>query len=169
MNESTPVEFLIQWSVRASVMFVYVRLLYRLWRGTPATPYQRSVEYHLWFTGFLLLVLHVLLSFHFVHHWMHSDAWNRTATETENLIGVRSGNGVWANYLMLVFWGMDLFRLNKARKRGRITNLSADRVVAFFFGFMFINATVVFGPSGYRYLAFPALILLLSVWRLNRT
>ena len=146
----------------------YSRLFYRLWRGTPAQTNQRTLEYYLWLAGFLLLVLHVSLSFHFIHHWLHSDAWNRTATETENLIGIRSGSGIWANYLMLALWGMDLLRLHKAKTLNQVPSTAVDRVVAFFFGFMFINATVVFGPVGYRYLACPALILLIYTWRYRK-
>ena len=168
MNESQAVEFAIQWSIRASVILVYGRLIYRLWRGTPAQTTQRIQEYYIWLTGFLLFSLHVCLSFHFVHHWAHSDAWNRTATETENLIGIRSGDGIWANYLMLALWGMDLLRLYKAKRIGGIPSLSVDRAIAFFFGFMFINATVVFCPIGYRYLACPALILAIYVWRVQK-
>ena len=168
MNESQAVEFAIQWSIRASVILVYGRLIYRLWRGTPAQTTQRIQEYYIWLTGFLLFSLHVCLSFHFVHHWAHSDAWNRTATETENLIGIRSGDGIWANYLMLALWGMDLLRLYKAKSIGGIPSLSVDRAIAFFLGFMFINATVVFGPIGYRYLACPALILAIYVWRVQK-
>jgi hypothetical protein len=169
MNESQSVDFFIQWSIRASVILVYGRLLYRLWRGTPAQTNQRCREYYIWLAGYLFFVLHVCLSFHFVHHWLHSDAWNRTANETENLIGIRNGYGIWANYLMLVLWGMDLLRLRKAKRTDRIPSFSLDRAVASFFGFMFINATVVFGPPSYRYLACPALILLIYVWRAQKT
>ncbi|MAI69584.1 MAG: hypothetical protein CMM01_01535 [Rhodopirellula sp.] len=168
MNESQITDFLIQWSIRVSVILVYLRILIRLWRGGPEDVTQRSLEYYVWAGGFLMLVAHVCLSFHFVHHWLHSDAWTRTSTETENLIGVRSGNGIWANYLLLAIWGIDLLRLNRAKAHGRITNRSVDRAVAFFFCFMFVNATVVFGPTVYRYLAFPALTLLLCVWRLGK-
>jgi hypothetical protein len=168
MNESQIVEFFIQWSIRVSIILVYARLLFRLWHGTPAQLDQRSREYQFWFTGFLFFVLHVFLSFHFVHHWQHSDAWNRTATETEDLIGIRSGYGIWANYLMLAFWCLDLLRLNKAKSNGRIPSLCMDRAVAIFFGFMFINATVVFGPTAYQYLAAPALILLIHAWRVPK-
>jgi len=167
MHESQAVDFSIQWSIRSCVALVYARLIYRLWRGVPAKTQQRSREFYFWFIAFLLFGLHVCLSFHFVHHWLHSDAWNRTATETENLIGIRSGDGIWANYLMLVLWAMDLLRLYKDKQTSRIPSFTMDRAVAFFFGFMFLNATVVFGPIGYRYLACPALFLVVHLWRVQ--
>ena len=168
MSETQAADFLIQWSIRVSVIMVYSRLIYRLWQGNSEQTHQHRHEYYLWLAGFLLLVLHVGLSFHFVHHWHHSNAWNRTATETENLIGVRRGDGIWANYLMLTLWGMDLFRLHKAKKSVRVPSLAVDRTVAIFIGFMFINATVVFGPLGYRYLALPAFFLALYAWRMHK-
>ena len=168
MNDTQSVDILIQCSIRASVILVYSRLIYRLWRRNSDQPHQRNQEYYLWFAGWLLLVLHVILSFHFVHHWHHSDAWNRTARETENLIGVRRGDGLWANYLMLTLWGMDQFRLYKAKKQSRVPSLAVDRVVAVSIGFMYINATVVFGPMFYRYLAFPALLIAVYIWRMHK-
>lgn len=168
MNESQTVDFLIQWSIRGSVIVVFTRLLYRLWRGSPPEIHQRRREYYLWFAGFMFLVLHVCLSFHFVHHWLHSDAWNRTASETDKLFGIRSGHGIWANYLMLGIWGLDLVRLYKAKRIGRIPSILADRFVAVFFGFMFINSTIVFGPLVYRYLACPTFFLLIYIWHMHK-
>ena len=168
MNAPEAVDFTIQWSIRVSLILVYTRLIYRLWRGQTAQFDKRTIEYSLWLVAFLFMVLHVCVSFHFVHQWAHNDAWDRTAIETQRITGLRSGYGIWANYLMLAVWSLDLIRNTVAQKESRTPSLFVDRMVAFFFAFMFINATAVFGPTGYRYLVLPALIPVLVIWLLKK-
>lgn len=164
MIDTQSIEFCIQWSARVSALLVYTRLICRLWWGATAHASDRRKEYLLWFAGYFFMALHVFAAFQFVHHWDHNDAWNRTATETEDMTGIRTGTGIWANYLILAVWSLDLIRLHRAKRLKRKPSIKVDRVVATFFGFMFINATVVFGPICYRYLCWPALGLLLLVW-----
>lgn len=85
MNAPEAVDFTIQWSIRVSLILVYTRLIYRLWRGQTAQFDKRTIEYSLWLVAFLFMVLHVCVSFHFVHQWAHSDAWDRTAIETQRI------------------------------------------------------------------------------------
>jgi hypothetical protein len=165
MNDSQLSEFFIQWSIRVSCGLVYGRLLCRLWHVPSTQKAPTKFEYRLWTAGFLFFGLHVFLSFHFIHQWRHDEAWLRTAIETENLVGVRRGDGVWANYLMLVIWGIDILRIRKARRLQRCDSVFIDRIVGSFIGFMFINATIVFGPEFYRHLLFPALVLAFLFWR----
>jgi len=164
MNESPIGELLTQWSIRTSCALVYARLLYRLWVKTPLRRSPSPLECWLWTSAYILFGLHVWLAFHYIHQWQHSDAWQRTAIETQKLIGLRRGDGIWANYLMLLLWGSDVVRINHASHIRQATSKRIDRVVDLFIGFMFINATVVFGPAFYRHLLFPALAIPLLIW-----
>ena len=113
----------------------------------------------------MFFATHIALSFHWVHNWRHSEAWLQTATETQAVVGIRRGDGVWANYAMLAIWACDLIRILWSTKRQRSTSRTVDRWIGIFFGFMFINATVVFGPKFYGYL-FPLAMLIAAVcWR----
>ena len=164
MNESAIADLWIQWSIRASCALVYVRLLYRLGsrRGIPRSP--GRLERGLWVLAFLLFALHVCLAFHHIHQWQHNNAWQRTAVETESLMGVRRGDGIWANYLMLLIWGFDVVRVHRASRSHLATSARIDRLVGWFIGFMFFNATFVFGPVFYRYLFLPAVALPFFIW-----
>ncbi|MDA7873541.1 hypothetical protein N9Z64_01760 [bacterium] len=165
MNESQLIDLSIQWSIRVSCGLVYGRLLYRLWKRNGNAVEPGRLEYRMWVIALLLFGLHVFLAFHYVHHWRHENAWQQTAVETEDLVGIRRGDGIWANYLMLAIWCVDVLRLHRARFLNRPTSVGIDRFLALFIGFMFFNATFVFGPIFYRYLFFPTFILTIWVWQ----
>ncbi len=54
------------------------------------------------------LVAHVAVAFDRLHGWSHDAAWRHTAERLENWFGVYDGTGVWANYAVIVLWGVDL-------------------------------------------------------------
>ena len=164
MNGSPIGDLSIQWSIRASCALVYGRLLYRVGSKSCIRKSPGQLECWLWTAAFVLFVLHVGFAFHHIHQWQHYDAWQRTAIETESVVGIRRGDGIWANYLMLVIWGFDVLRIHHARRSRLTTSQRSDHVVALFIGFMFVNATFVFWPDFYRHLLLPALAIPLFMW-----
>lgn len=161
-------ESLMRWSVRIAVACVYFRFLVRLRSGAAGSGAPRGIELWLWAIGLLLYLCHVALAFQFVHHWSHNEAWQHTAAETAELTGVFRGDGIWANYAFSLIWVLDAGRLALAYFRRRSTSRRLDRISFVLFLFMVFNATVVFGPALYRWLAIPAFLALLIAWRVGR-
>lgn len=168
LDQSTG-ESLMRWTVRLAVACVYLRFWIRLRTGgeKPGTPL--GIEICLWTIGWLLYACHVGLAFQFVHDWSHEAAWQHTAKETVRVTGVFRGEGIWANYVFTLIWALDVSRLAIAYFQRRPTSPRLDRASYIVFVFMLFNATVIFGPAHYRWLAIPALIALLMAWRMGLT
>jgi len=65
----------------------------------------------IWTIGCGLFVVHVGCAFHFYHHWSHRLAWLSTAEQTQELIGVAFGDGIYFSYLFLMLWVLDVIWL----------------------------------------------------------
>ena len=157
------------WAVRLALLCYLLRLLVilRSPRG-PRVPFQSECIY--WALGCCCYLAHVGFAFHFEHGWSHPLAWEHTAAETHRLTGIRQGGGLWVNYLFTVVWIGDVIRLVRAYRSHRITSRLVDVTVQCSFAFIVFNATVVFGPSVYRWLAFPVIGALLWIrWQASRT
>jgi hypothetical protein len=67
-----------------------------------------AISRWIWTAGCGLFVLHVLAAFAFYHHWSHAAAWETTAAETDAMLGVRFGDGIYFSYVFLVLWVTDV-------------------------------------------------------------
>jgi len=67
-----------------------------------------AISRWIWTAGCGLFVLHVLAAFAFYHHWSHAAAWETTAAETDAMLGVRFGDGIYFSYVFLVLWVADV-------------------------------------------------------------
>ena len=54
------------------------------------------------------MIAHVMAAFHYTHHWSQEEAIKSTARETEQLIGMAFGEGLYFNYLFLLVWIADV-------------------------------------------------------------
>jgi hypothetical protein len=98
-------ELLTRWTVRVALAFYVIALAVRLLaRGQPAWL---AVARLAWTAGYVMFLLHVAFAFEFYHHWSHDAAYQDTARQTEEVIGVAWGGGVYANYVFVVVWGFD--------------------------------------------------------------
>ena len=79
-----------------------------------------------------------------------------------NLLGIQNR---WINYLFTIVWVGDAIRLCSTRAQKRSTDSRIDVVIQSFFAFIVFNATVVFGPPVYRFLAVPVGLLLFWSWK----
>lgn len=62
-----------------------------------------------WTFSCAAFVVHVLSAFHFSYHWSHSDAIRSTAKQTDELIGMEFGEGLYFSYGFLLLWIADVF------------------------------------------------------------
>jgi hypothetical protein len=103
----------------------------------------------LWnFVAWSWLVGHVLVVFAVIHDWSHSAAYQ----ETEARSGV--GWGVFVNYAVILVWAAELaFR-----------KPSLSLIVHLFVGFIYFNATVIYGQFFGQLLGIIGFTLLLTCW-----
>ena len=122
----------------------------------------------LWTAGCFALVVHVLAAFQWAHHWSWVEAVTHTTQATERLIGTSTGAELAVNFVFATWWVADCAARWRARCQQRHMARAYNSVVHFVWAFMFFNATVVFGPSYWRWLTGPAVLLLLVEWNRRR-
>ena len=123
-----------------------------------------------WTLGCVMLWVHVAAAFHFVHGWSHVHALEQTADQTAAMAGVRSGAGVYLNYLVMLVWAADVaFWRLAGSERYRRRSLAITASLHGFLLFMMFNAAVVFVRGGTRYVgvAIAVLLVVLAVKRLR--
>lgn len=114
----------------------------------------------------MLYLAHVAAAFHFVHGWSHAAAHEHVARVTQAYAGVRTGAGLYLNYLLAVAWPIDAaYRLWACDgRRGRWVGVAMHG----FLLFLAFNATVVFAPTRTRVAGAIAFAALLVAWRVAR-
>jgi hypothetical protein len=117
-----------------------------------------------WTLGGAFYLAHVAAAFQFHHHWSHLAAYQETARQTAEVFGANWGGGLYFNYAFTLIWIADVFwwwrtGLDGYRARPRwVTG-----TVHSFFGFMFFNATVVFGSGFMRWFGVASMLILAVV------
>lgn len=155
------------WTVRISVL-LYGCVLGVLLVDRAGLAWMRSARV-LWTAGCGLLAVHVLLAFHTAHGWSHADTVRHTADRTAALAGVRSGAGVYLNYLFVGVWAADAaywWRAGHARYRTRRRAVTV--AVHGFLFFIVFNAAVVFANGTTRYAGAAATAALAAVLVIGR-
>jgi hypothetical protein len=107
----------------------------------------------IWTVGCGLFVLHVVAAFAFYHHWSHAAAWETTAAETDAMLGVRFGDGIYFSYVFLVLWVADVAFMWWMAMRPMVATKRPTRwlrgIVHAYLFFIAFNGAIVFesGPS----------------------
>jgi hypothetical protein len=117
--------------------------------------------------GLGALVLHSLIAFHVRYDWSHAAALADAARQIEAVTGRASSDGFVANYAFLGWWAVEglAWWLWPERYRSRPAPLAwASRL---WFGFMFVNGSIVFARGPVR--AFGAAALAVAAWSWMRT
>lgn len=126
-------------------------------------------ERRVWTAGCGLFLLHVISAFHFYHDWSHDAAYRATAKQTAEVIGWNWGGGLYFNYLftaawlaeVVVWWAVPGRFANRSRIECWTSHL--------FFALIMFNATVVFGPSFWKWLGGVACLSLVALaWHFQR-
>jgi hypothetical protein len=105
-----PGDELIRWTIRLALACYTAYLagwLIAAGRGR-SSRWWMHVARGLWTAGCVLFVLHVLAAFQFAHDWSPASAFEKTAVETEALLGFRFGAGIYFSYLFLLVWVADV-------------------------------------------------------------
>jgi len=158
---------LISWTVRIALLCYTVATVINLLQ--PDTIQRLRIVRPLWTAGALMFVAHVAAAFHFQHHWSHAQAVQSTAIQTEQLIGIPFGEGLWFSYLFLMLWIADaasswIQPSSWLNRRPKIT--LALHAWLFFIAF---NGAVIFeaGPTRPAGILVTALFTVLALRRLK--
>jgi hypothetical protein len=104
-------------------------------------------------TGCALLWAHILLAFEAVHGWSVDAAYRHTAAQTAAVTGWNRGEGLYVNFAVAALWLIDAGVLWRCRARGVAPARFWTWGVQAALGFVVLNATVVFGPRGWWWVA----------------
>jgi hypothetical protein len=155
-----PAEFLIRWTIRFAMVFYVTALTLRC----PSPPWSRWA----WTVGCGLYLMHVCAAFQFRHHWSHTDAYLATAQQSEAVVGLYWGGGIYANYFFTAVWLGDAvwwwLRPRAYLDRPRWLNAGIHG----YLGFIAFNATVVFAQGWSQWFGVLACMLLIGTWVLER-
>ena len=119
----------------------------------------------LWTIAVVSLVAHFICAYQFYHHWSHQSAYLDTARQTDEVVGLNWGGGLFINYTLLTIWAIDVSwwwvrGLNSYRDR-------PWPLVAAWHGFLIFilfNATVVFKTGATRWVGLVICLILLLSW-----
>jgi len=116
--------------------------------------------------GLLLALVHTLLAFEHVHHWVHADAVAATARQTRSMFGVEVGWGVYVNY---VFYGVWLTDIIWWRRSGNplVRPAAITWTLRAFYFVILLNAAVIFAMGARRALGVLLVGWLVAVWAVS--
>ena len=103
-----------------------------------------------WLIGAVACVVHVVCAMGFAHCWNLANAMRHTGQITRHVVGVELPESVFVNFAFTALWVVDAvqeFRLNQPNRLGLARQMT--------WSVMMLNATVVFGPSYWIWLAIP--------------
>jgi hypothetical protein len=144
--KSTMAQLLTIWTIRLSLV-LFAATVFGWLVDRPLRF--KSVWNVTWSVGFLSAVVHVLCAFHFYHDWSVRAAYADTAKQTQELMGISFGAGVYFNYLFLIAWGADVVALWLWPGSFPASLNSVRLVGLWYLAFIAINGAIVFesGPT----------------------
>lgn len=157
-------ELLTRWTVRIALALYLVSLDLRLCaRGDRNRLNWARLA---WTGGYAAFLTHLVAAFHFYHHWSHRAAYDVTARQTAEVVGLAFGGGVYINHLFALVWGADVCWWWCRPVQYLARSRAVEWTVQGFMAFIAFNATVVFGHGPIRWVGLVASVLLAFVaWR----
>lgn len=112
---------------------------------------------HLWLLGSLFSLIHALAAITFHHHGSHELAFEDTARQTQELIGIRLGAGIYFNYAFVLIWICDAmwWAAHPGSYLARSNWLTG--LIYGFLIFIAINGTIVFETGWTRWISIIAI------------
>ena len=133
MTPASPLVALTIWTA----LILYVAGEYGRTRR-PAAAWARPI----WLLGAVVYLAHVASAFDTHHGWSHAAAYAYTAAQTEALVGLRWGGGLWVNYAFTAIWAGE----------------------GVWFLFMIANGAFVFVSGSRRALGIAIMTTLVWIW-----
>jgi hypothetical protein len=158
------------WTIRLSMICLFGALALRL--RSPLKSGEFSVHHdgdcasmvgarNLWLIGSFFSLLHALAAMGFYHQWSHWLALEDTARQTQSLLGVRVGIGIYFNYAFVLVWLADAMWWIGLPKSYESRSRWITGTVYGFLIFIAINGTIVFASGIVRWISMAAVVVLL--------
>ncbi len=118
-----------------------------------------------WTIAIVGLLVHVVCAFQFYHEWSESAAYRETARQTDEVVGLNWGGGLYINYALIVGWVVDvgwwwLRGIDSYRRRPWFLTAAWHG----FLIFIIFNATVVFKTGLVRWVGLLVCLGLCLLW-----
>jgi hypothetical protein len=151
-------ELLTLWTIRVALVCYVAYVALRLTTSSQIGPRKSTsaLARTIWTLGCGLFLVHVACAFHFYHGWSHAAAWEKTAAETDKLLGIRFGDGIYFSYAFTALWLLDVAAMwlwPQAEGAWRLL------VHAYLF-FIAFNGAIVFEAGPIRWAGIAACLLL---------
>ena len=158
----TPAELASIWAIRIALGLMFLVFAIDI-HGRKSTDRLTAI---LWLVGALLSMYHSLGSIATIYHGSQTMAFEATAQETEELLGIRFGAGLYVNYAFVFVWLVDaLIRVVSPAIYRQLPKAYRYFTNGFLI-FIAINGAIVFQSGWIRGigLACVAMLLILSLW-----
>lgn len=146
---------MVRWTVRVAVACYLGRVSLDIGSCAGSRRPDRMSRW-CWTLGCGCYLLHVTFAFAFVHDWSNALAYQATAQQTLEQTGIEWGGGLYLNYAFSALWLVDVvawwWRGAETHYRSKVYYWTVQGI----FAFMVFNATVVFGPTFWRWAAAAA-------------
>jgi hypothetical protein len=118
-----------------------------------------------WTVGCAALLAHFASAFHFYHAWSHESAYLDTARQTNEVLGINWGGGVFVNYAVAILWISDVASwwfagVGSYRRRPWWLTL----IWHGFLVFILFNGTFVFAHGSGRWIGLILCLVLCLSW-----
>ncbi|HND51145.1 MAG TPA: hypothetical protein PLV92_02070 [Pirellulaceae bacterium] len=111
---------------------------------------RRRSAWRLEWAAYIALCFHTAAAFHFHHDWSHARAVAATARQTEEILGLGFGGGIFFNYAVLILWPLALALPGAPLTNGRRCCSRFVTIVNVYVAFLFFQGVVVFGQGMVR-------------------
>ena len=140
-----------EWIVRASIWGSV--LCWAVGAGLMLTGIRPGLARKFWTAGVAAFGVHVVSAFEVFYHWSHATAYAETARQTDELLGNRTGFGLWLNYAFGLLWLADAAFWWGRGHRGYFHRARWMTIAIHgFFAFMIFNGAVVFVEGAARWI-----------------
>ncbi|MEL7496994.1 MAG: hypothetical protein AAFN77_05250 [Planctomycetota bacterium] len=174
---------LVVWTIRISLLMMFVSLLLRILQKPTSAELggvdQKKIEQslaaelgqHSWLLGSLFSLLHLIVTMLMVHGGSHTVAMAHTADQSEAMIGIRAGWGLYFNYAFVIIWLIDALWWIGLPTSFRRRSVWLNGAVIGFLIFVAFNGAVVFaqGPIRWISLAMFAVLAILFLVSTRRS
>jgi hypothetical protein len=154
-------ELLTRWTIRGALTLYVLGLALRM--GAAGRPVWLRWARRAWAAGCFAFLLRMFCAFAFFHAWSHQAAYEATARQTAEVVGLAWGGGLYANYAFAVVWCADAFWWVGWPQRYLARPRAVEWMVQGFLPFIAFNATVVFGAGAVRWMGLAAALLLVAL------
>lgn len=154
-------------------MLLYLVCLVR-WIVSPAVTSEQEkplpAQRITWTIGCLIFLAHVAAAFHYRHDWSHQLAYQFTARDTLETVGIEFGAGIYFSYTFALLWCLDVVWMWIGPASHRQRPSWSWILLHGYLMAIAANGAVVFASGPTRWIGAPALLLLavLLIVRLRR-